>query len=71
MLVNQLQHYELQGWCWSIGYSYNLGGYYARVWRDIKPIRVDGKWIYRNCITESGATIDEAIAKLLQRINGL
>lgn len=64
--------YEKLGWSWCAGYSRTRGGYYAQAWRDLpQRLKVDGRWMYRECLTEGGRTIEEAAAKLMQRLDGL
>ena len=69
--------YEKLGWSWSTGWRPNYGGYYAQAVKDLdqkdldKPVRVNGRRVYRTCITEGGKTISEAESKVQQRIDSL
>lgn len=64
--------FEKRGWSWSVGWSSSMGGYYARAWRDLpRRIQVEGRWIYRECLTEGGRDTLEAEAKLQQRLEDL
>jgi hypothetical protein len=63
---------ERDGWSWATGWNHYLGTYYAQAWRDLpKPVRVEGRLVYRECLIEHGKTVPEAESKLWQRLDGL
>jgi len=60
--------WEKLGWSWSIGYSKDRG-YYAECWRDLdEPVKVDGRWYYRECLIEFARHTIIAEAKLQERL---
>ena len=64
--------YEKLGWSWTSGWNPRYGGYYAQARRDYpKIVMVNGRRVYRQCLTEGGRTIEEAETKLMQRLDGL
>lgn len=67
-----LRKYEKNKWSFSMGYNKNYGGYYAQAWKDLdKAVYLDGRWYYRDCLTEGGKDESEALWKLLQRMEQL
>lgn len=71
-MVETLQQYEKLGWSWHIGYNIDYGGYYAQAWRDRKKyIVIDNKKSYCECITEGGVNTEEALGKLIDRLENI
>ena len=61
--------FERQGWSWTSGWN---GSYYAQAWRDLpQPVRIDGRWRYRECLTEFDKSLEKAEANLQQRLEQL
>ena len=64
--------FERLGWSWAVGWNPNYGGYYAQAWRDYsKPVRITGRLHHREIFTEGGRGIEEATAKLWERLEQL
>ena len=64
--------FERLGWSWAVGWNPNLGGYYAQAWRaHPRPVRIAGRWHYREIFTEGGQSVAEAEAKLWERLKQL
>jgi hypothetical protein len=64
--------YEKQGWWWSVGWNPNYGGYYAQAVKPLpRPVVVEGRRVFRTCVTEGGKTIADAEDKVFQRIDSL
>ncbi len=64
--------FEKQGWSWSSGWNRSHRAYFAQAWRDLpEPVYVDGRWQYRECLTEFAKSLERAEAKLQQRIEEL
>ncbi len=64
-----LEELQEAGWNWSVGFTPNYGGYYAQAWKPLlKQLRINGAWVFRECLTEGGASIESAMKALRKRI---
>ncbi len=64
--------FEKQKWSWASGWNHDYKMYYAQAWRNLlKPILVDGKLQYRECIIEFSKSLIKAEINLQQRLEQL